>query len=171
MRPILFILSGLCALLMLGGMWGYTYEDEMVGITVPPANSVGFAEDPLTESAIPSALINAELTIEWDEDVWVGLITQEEFERCAPSNGLSSDCNRENEVNYAAGGPDSKSAQTFTYDISGDVYYPVDGGADGALLGTTVDVQYSVKVTLAWPVIVFLGILGTGLQVLAQRMH
>ena len=59
MRPLLLIASGLCALLMLGGMWGYTYEDEMAGITVPPANSVGFAEDPLTESAIPSALINA----------------------------------------------------------------------------------------------------------------
>ena len=86
MKPILVIVSVICGILMLGGLVGYTYEDEMTGIPVPPVNQVGFAEEPLTESAIPSALIDAELTLEWNEDVWVGLITQDEFERCAPSN-------------------------------------------------------------------------------------
>ena len=170
MKPILVIVSVICGLLMLGGLLGYTYEDEMTGITVPPANQVGFADDPLTESAIPSALIDAKLTLEWNEDVWVGLITQEEFERCAPSNGVSSNCRGESSVNYAAGGPSSKDAQSFTYDISGDVYYPVDGGA-GFGAGTTVDVQYSVKVTFAWPVTIFLALLGSGCLTLAQKMN
>lgn len=170
MKPILVLVTIVCGILMIGGLIGYTYEDEMSGITVPPVNQVGFAEDPLTESAIPSALINTELTLEWNEDVWVGLITEEEFERCAPSNGLSSTCASESSVNYAAGGPGSKDAQTFVYDISGDVYYPVDGGA-GFGAGTTVDVQYSVKVTFAWPAIVFLGLLGSGCLTMSQRMH
>ena len=170
MKPILVLVTIVCGILMLGGLVGYTYEDEITDITVPPANQVGFADDPLTESAIPSALINAELTIEWDEDVWVGLITQDEYERCAPSNGLSSVCGGESTVNYAAGGPDSEDTQTFTHEISGDVYYPVDGGA-GFGTGTSVDVQYSVKVTFAWPVTVFLGLLGSGCLTLAQRMN
>ena len=52
---------------MLGGLWGYTYEDSMTDIAVPPGlNEVGFADSPLTESAIPSSLISAELTISWD---------------------------------------------------------------------------------------------------------
>ena len=170
MKPILVIVSVICGILMLGGLVGYTYEDEMTGIPVPPVNQVGFAEEPLTESAIPSALIDAELTLEWNEDVWVGLITQEEYERCAPSNGVSSNCGGEIYVNYAAGGPSSKDTQSFTYDISGDVYYPVDGGA-GFGAGTTVDVQYSVKVTFAWPVTIFLGLLGSGCLTLAQKMN
>ena len=170
MKTILILVTTICGLLMIGGLVGYTYEDEITDITVPPVNQVGFAEDPLTESAIPSALINAELTLEWNEDVWVGLITQEEFERCAPSDGLSSNCISESSVNYAAGGPDSKEAQSFTHEISGDVYYPVDGGA-GFGAGTTVDVQYSVKVTFAWPVTVFLGLLGSGCLTMVQRMH
>tara|TARA_B100001540_G_scaffold300467_1_gene305972 strand:- start:89 stop:601 length:513 start_codon:yes stop_codon:yes gene_type:complete len=170
MKPILVLVTIVCGILMIGGLVGYTYEDEITDITVPPVNQVGFADDPLTESAIPAALINAELTIEWDEDVWVGLITQDEFERCVPSNGLSSVCGGESSVNFAAGGPDSKDAQTFTHEISGDVYYPVDGGA-GFGAGTSVDVQYSVKVTFAWPVTVFLGLLGSGCLTMAQRMN
>ena len=170
MRPILFILSGICALLMLGGLWGYTYEDSIDDVVVPPFGQVGFADEPLTESAIPSALINAELTISWGEDdVWVGLITEEEYMRCEPSDGMSTKCVGDDEVTYAAGGPDSKDMKTFTYDISGDIYYPVDG--ENSILGSTIDVDYSVHVTLAWPVVFFLGVLGTGLQVLAQRMH
>ena len=46
MKPILVIVSVICGLLMLGGLVGYTYEDEMTGITVPPVNQVGFADDP-----------------------------------------------------------------------------------------------------------------------------
>ena len=118
MKTILILVTTICGLLMIGGLVGYTYEDEITDITVPPVNQVGFAEDPLTESAIPSALINAELTLEWNEDVWVGLITQEEFERCAPSDGLSSNCISESSDNYAAGGPDSKDAQSLTQEIS-----------------------------------------------------
>lgn len=170
MKPILILVSTICGLLMIGGLVGYTYEDEITDITVPPVNQVGFAEDPLTESAIPSALINAQLTLEWDEDVWVGLITEEEFDRCSPSDGLSSTCVSESSVTYAAGGPTSKDAKSFTYDIAGDVYYPVDGGA-GFGAGTTVDVQYSVKVTFAWPVTIFLGLLGSGCLTMVQRMH
>ncbi len=155
---------------MIGGLVGYTYEDEITDITVPPVNQVGFADDPLTESAIPSALINAKLTLEWDEDVWVGLITQDEYNRCAPSNGISSTCTSENSINFAAGGSGSKDAQSFTHEISGDIYYPVDGGA-GFGAGTTVDVKYSVKVTFAWPVIVFLGLLGSGCLTMALRIR
>ena len=170
MKPILVLVSVICGILMIGGLVGYTYEDQITDITVPPANQVGFAEDPLTERAIPSALINAELTLKWDEDVWVGLITQDEFERCSPNSGLSSVCGGESTVNYAAGGPGSKDAKTFTHEISGDVFYPVDGGA-GFGGGPTVDVQYSVNVTFAWPVTVVLGLLGSGCLTLAQRMH
>ena len=170
MRPILFIASGLCALLMIGGLVGYTYEDSIDDVVVPPLGQVGFADDPLTESALPSALINAELTISWGEDeVWVGLITEEEYMRCEPSDGMSTKCIGDQDVTYAAGGPDSKNDKTFTYDISGDIFYPVDGGK--AILSSTMDVEFTVHVTLAWPVLVFLGALGTGLQVLAQRMH
>ena len=171
MRPLLLIASGLCALLMLGGMWGYTYEDSMTDIAVPPGlNEVGFAESPLTESAIPSALISAELTISWDENVWLGLITEEEYERCSPNSLAMSDTCKPDSTNFAAGGPSTGDEKTFTYEISDEVYYPVDGQKSGGLV-QSVDVEYSVHVTLAWPVIFFLGLLGTGLQVLAQRMH
>jgi hypothetical protein len=155
---------------MIGGLVGYTYEDSIDDVVVPPLGQVGFADDPLTESALPSALINAELTISWGEDeVWVGLITEEEYMRCEPSDGMSTKCIGDQDVTYAAGGPDSKNDKTFTYDISGDIFYPVDGGE--AILSSTMDVEFTVHVTLAWPVLVFLGALGTGLQVLAQRMH
>jgi len=50
------------------------------------------------------------------------------------------------------------------------VYYPVDGQSFGGT-ESSVDVDYSVKVTLAWPVIIFLGALGTGLQVLGYRLR
>ena len=170
MRVILLVVSGLCALLMIGGMIGYTYEDSIDGVPVPMvAGQVGFADEPLTESAIPSALISPELTITWEADVWVGLVTQEEYNRCAPSDGISSTCGPSS-TNFAAGGPSTDDAKTFTFDIGGDVYYPVDGQAFGGT-ESSVDVEYSVKVTLAWPVIIFFGALGTGLQVLAHRLR
>ena len=170
MRVILLIGSGLCALLMIGGMIGYTYEDSIDGVPVPMvAGQVGFADEPLTESAIPSALISPELTITWKEDVWVGLVTEEEYNRCAPSDGISTSCGPSS-TDFAAGGPSTEDSKTFTYDIGGDIYYPVDGQSFGGT-ESTVDVDYSVKVTLAWPVIIFFGALGTGLQVLAYRMR
>ena len=131
--------------------------------------AVGFADEPLTESAIPSALISPELTISWKADVWVGLVTEEEYNRCAPSDGISTTCGPSS-TNFAAGGPSTTNAKAFTYDTNGDVYYPVDGQT---ILGSesSIDVDYSVKVTLAWPVIIFFGALGTGLQVLAYRMR
>jgi len=169
-RLILLIVSGLCALLMIGGMFGYTYEDSIDNVPVPmTGTAVGFADEPLTESAIPSALISPELTITWKADVWVGLVTEEEYNRCAPSDGISTTCGPSS-TNFAAGGPSTKDAKTFTYDIGGDVYYPVDGQSFGGT-ESSVDVDYSVKVTLAWPVIIFFGALGTGLQVLAYRMR
>ena len=172
MRVILFVVSGLCAVLMIGGMIGYSYEDSIDDVVVPPFGQVGFADDPLTESALPSALINAELTISWSEDkVWVGLVTEEEYNRCQPSNGISQSCIGEDEVTYSAGGPISLDEKSFTYEISGEVYYPVDGGPFADPDGSTMDVEFTVHVTLAWPVLLFLGALGTGLQVLAQRMH
>ena len=169
-RVILLIASGLCALLMIGGMIGYTYEDSIDNVPVPMvAGQVGFADEALTESAIPSALISPELTISWKEDVWVGLVTEEEFNRCAPSDGISTTCGPTS-TNFAAGGPNTIDAKTFTYDIGGEIYYPVDGQSMGGT-ESSVDVEYSVKVTLAWPVIIFFGALGTGLQVLAYRMR
>jgi len=170
MRPLLLIASGLCALLMLGGMWGYTYDDSITDIPVPlTGTAVGFSDDPLTGSAIPSALISAELTITWSEDVWVGLVNEEEFERCSPSDGISTTCSPSS-TNFAAGGPSAEDDKSFTHEISGDIYYPVDGQSFGGV-ESSVDVDYSVRVTLAWPVVFILGALGTGLQVLARRMH
>ncbi len=169
-RVLLLIASGFCALLMIGGMIGYTFEDSIDGVPVPmTGTAVGFADEPLTESAIPSALISPELTITWKEDVWVGLVTAEEYNRCAPSDGISTTCGPSS-TNFAAGGPSTKDTKTFTYDIGGDVYYPVDGQSFGGT-ESSVDVDYSIKVTLAWPVIILFGALGTGLQVLAYRMR
>ena len=69
-RVILLIISAICAVLMIGGMIGYTYEDSIEDVPVPVSGTaVGFANEPLTESAIPSALISPELTITWDADV------------------------------------------------------------------------------------------------------
>jgi len=171
MRIILIITSGLCALLMIGGLVGYSYDDSIEGVVVPPMGQVGFADDPLTESALPSSLINAELTISWNEDdVWVGLITEEEYEKCQPSNGMSQTCIGTNSVTYAAGGPNSLGDKSFTHEITGGVYYPVDGGPSADIAGSTIDVEFTVHVTFAWPVITFLGLLGSGLLVIAQRM-
>lgn len=169
-RVILLVISAICAVLMIGGMIGYTYEDSIEDVPVPmTGTAVGFADEPLTESAIPSALISPELTITWDADVWVGLVNEEEYQRCAPSDGVSSTCGPTT-TNFAAGGPDSQDSKSFTFDIGDDVYYPVDGQSLGGA-ASTVDVDYSVKVTLAWPVIIFLGALGTGLQVLGYRLR
>ncbi len=169
-RVILLVISAICAVLMIGGMIGYTYEDSIEDVPVPVSGTaVGFANEPLTESAIPSALISPELTITWDADVWVGLVNEEEYQRCAPSDGGSSTCGPTT-TNFAAGGPDSKDSKSFTFDIGDDIYYPVDGQSFGGT-ASSVDVDYSVKVTLAWPVIIFLGALGTGLQVLGYRMR
>ena len=155
---------------MIGGMIGYTYEDSIEDVPVPmTGTAVGFANEPLTESAIPSALISPELTITWKANVWVGLVTQEEYKRCAPSDGVSTTCGPTT-TDFAAGGPSSKEAKTFTFDIGDGVYYPVDGQSFGGT-ESSVDVDYSVKVTLAWPVILFLGVLGTGLQVLGFRLR
>ncbi len=168
LKPTLLIVSGICGLLMIGGLWGYTYEDSIEGIPVPiTGTAVGFSDEPLTESAIPSMLVSPELTITWSEDVWVGLVTQEEYERCAPSDGISTTCGPTS-TNFAAGGPNSKDAKEFTFDIGGDVYYPVDGQSFGGT-ESSVNVDYSVKVTLAWPVILLLGLVGTGSQFLARR--
>ena len=170
MRVILLVVSGLCALLMIGGMIGYTYEDSIEDVPVPmTGTAVGFANEPLTESSIPSALISPELTITWEADVWVGLVNEEEYQRCAPSDGVSSTCGPTT-TNFAAGGPDSKDSKSFTFDIGDDIYYPVDGQSFGGT-ASSIDVDYSVKVTLAWPVVVFLGALGTGLQVLGYRLR
>ncbi len=169
-RVILLVISAICAVLMIGGMIRYTYEDSIEDVPVPVSGTaVGFANEPLTESAIPSALISPELTITWDADVWVGLVNEEEYQRCAPSDGVSSTCGPTT-TNFAAGGPDSKDSKSFTFDIGDDIYYPVDGQSFGGT-ASSVDVDYSVKVTLAWPVIIFLGALGTGLQVLGYRMR
>ena len=169
-RVILLVISAICAVLMIGGMIGYTYEDSIEDVPVPVSGTaVGFANEPLTESAIPSALISPELTITWDADVWVGLVNEEEYQRCAPSDGVSSTCGPTT-TNFAAGGPDSKDSKSFTFDIGDDIYYPVDGQSFGGT-ASSVDVDYSVKVTLSWPVIIFLGALGTGLQVLGYRMR
>ena len=169
-RVILLVISAICAVLMIGGMIGYTYEDSIEDVPVPVSGTaVGFANEPLTESAIPSALISPELTITWDANVWVGLVNEEEYQRCAPSDGVSSTCGPTT-TNFAAGGPDSAEAKSFTFDIGDDVYYPVDGQSFGGT-ASSVDVDYSVKVTLAWPVIIFLGALGTGLQVLGYRLR
>ena len=169
-RVILLVISAICAVLMIGGMIGYTYEDSIEDVPVPVSGTaVGFANEPLTESAIPSALISPELTITWDADVWVGLVNEDEYQRCAPSDGVSRTCGPTT-TNFAAGGPDSADAKSFTFDIGDDVYYPVDGQSFGGT-ASSVDVDYSVKVTLAWPVIIFLGALGTGLQVLGYRMR
>ncbi len=171
MRRVLIITSALCGLLMIGGLVGYSYEDSIEDVVVPPLGQVGFADEPLTESALPSSLINAELTISWSEDdVWVGLVTEEEYDRCQPSNGMSQTCIGTNSVAYAAGGPNSVDDNSFTYEISGEVYYPVDGGPSSDIDGSTIDVEFTVHVTLAWPVITVLGLLGTGLLVIAQRM-
>ena len=170
-RVILLIVSAICAILMIGGMIGYTYEDSIEDVPVPmTGTAVGFASEPLTESAIPSALISPELTITWEADVWVGLVNEEEFKRCSPSSeGISSTCGPAS-TNFAAGGPDSEDSKSFTYNIGDDVYYPVDGQSFGGTV-SSVDVEYSVKVTLAWPVILFFGALGTGLQILGYRMR
>ncbi len=169
-RVILLVISAICAVLMIGGMIGYTYEDSIEDVPVPVSGTaVGFANEPLTESAIPSALISPELTITWDADVWVGLVNEEEYQRCAPSDGVSSMCGPTT-TNFAAGGPDSKDSKSFSFDIGDDIYYPVDGQSFGGT-ASSVDVDYSVKVTLAWPFIIFLGALGTGLQVLGYRMR
>ena len=169
-RVILLVISAICAVLMIGGMIGYTYEDSIEDVPVPVSGTaVGFANEPLTESAIPSALISPELTITWDADVWVGLVNEEEYQRCAPSDGVSSTCGPPTTI-FAAGGPDSADAKSFTFDIGDEIYYPVDGQSFGGT-ASSVDVDYSVKVTLAWPVIIFLGALGTGLQVLGYRMR
>ena len=169
-RVTLLVISAICAVLMIGGMIGYTYEDSIEDVPVPVSGTaVGFANEPLTESAIPSALISPELTITWDADVWVGLVNEEEYQRCAPSDGVSSTCGPTT-TNFAAGGPDSKDSKSFTFDIGDDIYYPVDGQSFGGT-ASSVDVDYSVKVTLAWPVIIFLGALGTGLQILGYRMR
>ena len=171
MRVVLIVISALCGLLMIGGLVGYSYDDSIEGVVVPPMGQVGFAEDPLTESALPSSLINAELTISWSEDdVWVGLVTVDEYERCQPSNGMSQTCMGTNSVSYAAGGPNSLQEKSFTYDISGGVYYPVDGGPSSDIVGSTIDVEFTVHVTFSWQVITFLGLLGSGLLAIAQKV-
>ena len=154
---------GLCMLWLLVGATDTrgTAVDKIVAVV---------AGEPLTESAIPSALISPELTITWEADVWVGLVNEEEYKRCSPSSeGISSTCGPAS-TNFAAGGPDSEDSKSFTYNIGDDVYYPVDGQSFGGTV-SSVDVEYSVKVTLAWPVILFFGALGTGLQILGYRMR
>jgi hypothetical protein len=96
-------------------------------------------------------------------------VNEEEYNRCSPSDGISTTCGPTT-TEFAAGGPDSQNARTFTFDIGNDVYYPVDGQSFGGA-ESSVDLSYSVKVTLAWPVILFLGALGTGLQVLGYRLR
>ena len=39
MKPILVLVTIVCGILMIGGLVGYTYEDEITDITVPPAVS------------------------------------------------------------------------------------------------------------------------------------
>ena len=49
MRVILLVVSGLCALLMVGGMIGYTYEDSIENVPVPmTGTAVGFADEPVS---------------------------------------------------------------------------------------------------------------------------
>ncbi|GIS43847.1 MAG: hypothetical protein Ct9H90mP16_09170 [Candidatus Poseidoniales archaeon] len=40
-KPILVLVSVICGILMFGGLVGYTYEDQITDITVPPPIKLG----------------------------------------------------------------------------------------------------------------------------------
>ena len=164
MRPLFLILAALCAVGMIAGLIGFTFEDTVEDVEVPPSGFwVGFAPEPLSETALPGFLVNAELTMTWEADVWVGIVTEAEQQRCAPGGGVSNECGP-SDTEFVAGGPSTKDSKSLTWEIGDEVYYAADGQSFGGG-ETRVDVDYAVEVTLAGPALFVLGLIGTGLLV------
>ena len=166
MRRVFLILSGLCAMGMIGGLIGFEFDDTAEDVPVPPPGTgVGFSDEPLEDSGVPAWLIDVEAELSWDADVWVGIVTEAEKDRCAPDGGLSTTCGPST-TNFVAGGPATDDAKSFTWAVESGTHYPTAGQS---FTGTesSFDVNYTIHVQMSWTGLLILGILGSGFLVLS----
>lgn len=169
MRVVYLIITALCALLMIAGLVGFTIEGEVTDVAVPPPGTgVGFAEEPMAGLPVSSLLVDAELSMTWEEDVWVGIVTEAEKNRCAPNGGWSSSCGAA-DTEWIAGGPDTADGKSLTWEMEDGVFHAADGQPFSGGAASEFDIQYTVEVTASGLVLVLLGLLGSGCLALAVR--
>lgn len=158
MRPLPLIVTTLCALVMIGGLVGYHVEGVVEDVPIPPQGvAVGVGDDPLPEMPVSGVLANAEATLTWDADVWMGVVDGDEANRCRPVTSFCSAAG----MDFAAGGADTQDDRELVWEVEQGTWYPSVGQAGGSGAGATFTVNYDVHITLGWPVLTLLGLIGT----------
>jgi len=169
MRILFLVISALCAVLMVGGLIGFTLSGEEAGIPVPPPGTgVGFGDEPLEGLPLSDFLVDAELTMTWEADVWVGIVTEEERNRCAPDGGWSNNCGGSS-TDWAAGGPSTVDSKSLSWTVEDGTFYAADGQPFSSNADSTFDVAYEVDVTASTPLLLIIGLTGTACLVMAFR--
>jgi hypothetical protein len=159
MKLIPLAITILCAIIMFGGLIGYTITGEVEDIPVPQQGiGVGISPDPLQEMPVSSWMVSAKAEITWNADVWVGVIDETQAASC---EGIINTCSGSS-MDFVAGGTGTQSSRSLTWQVSSGTYYAAAGQATGSSPAATFDASYEIKVKLAWPILILAGLIGTG---------
>ena len=154
-------------LFLVAGMIGFTFEGEVEDVPTPNApNQAFFSDDPLPSNPLVG-ILSTELTFTWDrDDVWIGIVDEDEKNRCKDvptffSDG--SDCNGVS-LNFEAGEADANAGTGFTWEMESGTYYAALGAKEGALPeGAEVNIDYEAHISHSlFSVVVSMFVLGIG---------
>jgi hypothetical protein len=143
-------LTGFAILFLVAGMIGFTFEGEVEGVPTPNApNQAFFSDEPLPSNPLVG-LFSTELTMTWDRnDVWIGIVDEDEKNRCKDVPfwfSDESDCNGVG-LNFEAGEADANADTGFTWEMESGTYFAALGAKDGALAeGTEVKIDYEAHI-------------------------
>ncbi len=163
-----FAIGSICILIVLVSMLGFasgTIEDE-----IPALPCVGSDEDQcLTgmsdeDLEVPAAFfllsVNLEISLELDDEAWIGVVDASYAEECPPDDTGLTNCTA-SDYEFLAGGPDSHG--TVYHSLEPGSLRFVTGGDNGAVVLQESEVTTEWSVHLATWFAALLGFAGIGL--------
>ena len=129
------IIALLVSILVIASFVGYSGQEEIPNVPKPDAELCGVTKDSFDNIPGSGLLLDIEVDISWDDDeVWIGIITVEDYESLEKIEGNSDGdlvpC--DSDIEYVAGGPQSAGDSKFNYIPDGEEFHIMIGSLNEA---------------------------------------
>ena len=173
-------------ILILISFIGYTGTYDAPGVPKPADGFCGVTSDAYSDVPGSGAMIDIDVTVAWDDDdVWVGIITPEDYAALNKVSGNSKgelvECTSTESIDFVAGGP-SADKSTFDWIPDGEPFHIMIGslnekdGDDGSIFPPPpgnfdgeFDVSVEADVTGGWGIITLLILIEIGAVYLTAK--
>ena len=177
-------------ILILVSFIGYTGTYDAPGVPKPDAGFCGVTSDAYSDVPGSGAMLDIDVAVSWDDDdVWVGIITPEDYASLEKFGGNDKgeivSCNAD--IDFVAGGPSAKD-NTFDWVPDGEPFHimigslnegddgggggfpgPLNSGVESQNFNGDFDVSVEADVSGGWAIIAILLLIEVGAVYLAAQ--